>query len=80
MIESGDFEGAIAEFEMLGSYEDAKQRAEDTITELANKTAYEEAEELLAKGDYTGAIHAFAKLKDYKDAAARRKRDSRTAI
>ena len=37
MIESGDFEGAIAEFEMLGLYEDAKQRAEDTITELANK-------------------------------------------
>ena len=58
---------------MLGLYEDAKQRAEDTITELANKTAYEEAEGLLAKGDYAGAVHVFAQLRDYKDAAVREK-------
>ena len=64
MIENGDLEGAIAEFEMLGSYKDAKQRAEDTTTELANKTSYEEAEGLLAKGDYAGAVHAFAQLRD----------------
>lgn len=73
MIENGDLEGAIAEFEMLGSYKDAKQRAEDTTTELANKTSYEEAEGLLAKGDYAGAVHAFAQLRDYKDAAEREK-------
>ena len=73
LIENGDLEGAIAEFEMLGSYKDAKQRAEDTTTELANKTSYEEAEGLLAKGDYAGAVHAFAQLRDYKDAAEREK-------
>ena len=74
----GNYDAAIAVFEVLGYYKDApeqiaqaralKREAEE---EAKNARAYANAERLLASGDYDGAAEAFEALDGYKDAAAR---------
>lgn len=59
----GDYDGAVAAFEALGSYSDAVERI--------SEARYSEAESLLTAGNYDGAIAAFEALGDYSDATDR---------
>lgn len=76
--DEGNYDAAIAVFEVLGYYKDAPEQAAQMRTlkreaeeEAKNARAYANAERLLTSGDYSGAAKAFKAMGDYKDAAAR---------
>ena len=76
--DEGNYDAAIAVFEVLGYYKDAPEQIAQARTlkreaeeEAKNARAYANAERLLASGDYDGAAEAFEALDGYKDAAAR---------
>ena len=78
LLKIGKFDEAIAAFAALGDYSDsaaqmtaAKQQKQEAEQEVANRSAYEAAEKLLADGDYDAAIEAFTALGDYADASDR---------
>lgn len=59
MMESGEYDAAIAAFEGLGDYKDS--------VEQVNNTRYNQALALVDEGNYDDAISIFAELGDYKD-------------
>lgn len=67
LLEAGDYEGALAAFEDLGSFSDAEERVEE-LTQLQED--YDAAMKLLEKHDYDAARKAFRKLGDYRDSEA----------
>ena len=69
LLNSGDYEAAIAAFEALGDYSDAADMAANARVEQENKANYDAAVALLDNGDYEAAIAAFDALGDYSDAA-----------
>lgn len=67
LLEAGDYEGALAAFEELGSFDDAEERVEE-LNQL--QADYNAAMKLLDKHDFEGARKAFKKLGDYRDSEA----------
>ncbi|MDR2513680.1 MAG: zinc ribbon domain-containing protein [Christensenellaceae bacterium] len=67
LMEGGQYEGAMAAFAALGSYEDAATLYES----CENSLAYDRAAALMSAGSYEEAAEAFAALSGYEDAAAR---------
>ena len=63
LLAAGDYEGALAQFEAAGGYDDAAERVW--------MTHYAYAEALLDEGDYEGALAQFEAAGDYGDAAER---------
>ncbi len=64
MLENRDYDGALAAFTELGSFEDAAEQA-DELAELQAK--YDAAVALVNDHEYEEAAAAFKKLKDYRD-------------
>ena len=62
-----DYERAIAAFEELGDYADARDKAEQTRREY-DSVRYDKALALMQNGNYAQAIAAFEELGDYADA------------
>lgn len=63
LLAAGDYDGAVAEFQSAGRYQDAADRIPET--------RYLQAEAMLAEGNRVLAAMAFAKAKNYSDADER---------
>lgn len=61
LMESGEYDAAVAAFEELGDYQDS--------AEQINNTRYNQAFALVDEGNYDDAISIFTELGDYKDSA-----------
>ena len=70
LLESGDYLRAQNQFERLGTYRDAPQRAREAL-EAHDAQVYEHAGEMLESGDYAGAAQAFWGLGSYRDASSK---------
>ena len=71
LMENGDFENALIEFETLGDYKDAQSKA----AEIKEKgLPYAEAKKLMEEGKYPDAAWTFAELDSYRDSADLQKR------
>ena len=64
-LSKGNYEIAITNFRVLGSFRDAKSKLSQTIG-LSNPRLYPEAEAAISKGDYETAINNFRRLNDFK--------------
>lgn len=67
LMESGDYDAAMEEFEAMGDYKDSAEK----IEECKNKKQYEEAEECLNAGEYKEAEKLFLDLNNYSDSSQR---------
>jgi hypothetical protein len=65
LMESGDYDGAIAAFEKLGEFKDSAAM----MVEAENRSIYATALNDMESGNYTAAIEGFTSLGDYSDAA-----------
>lgn len=65
LLEQGDYAGAQAIFEKLGSFDDSA----DLALYCRNQQTYLDAKEQMRKGDYQSAQEAFAGLGDFEDSA-----------
>ena len=67
LMESGDYEEAIASFENLNGFKDSVSKIEK-IKETICEEKYEQAETALSDGDYDKAFELFFEIASYKDA------------
>lgn len=66
MMENGEYESALAEFEKLGSYKDSQIK----IEEAQKGVLYNEGVSYYEKAEYTNAIDCFSSIEDFKDSKA----------